>query len=278
MDWSLVLASQDIPSIIERFEDNRWGLIVETQHLSRALITLRQYRIENRRWKWQQPLPVAGAPFHWGGFFWSLWFVFIYRVSVVDAPGLLQFGQMDNQAVHQGEWWRLFTAVFLHADLGHLLANATTGTLLFGLAMAAYGPGTALLVCYLSGAIGNLFGLAFYTHPYLGLGASGMVMGALGMISVHAIAAWRESGVTAIRPIIRALLAGLLLFVILGLNQASDVLAHLGGFIGGCLLGATVLLAPRKLTQNPRTDPLSGIALALLVLLTWHLAVRAARG
>lgn len=278
MDWSLVLASQEIPTVIERFEDDRWGLMVERQDLARALQTLRQYRIENRRWRWQQPLPVAGAPFHWGGCFWCLWLILIYRVSMIDAPELIQFGRMDSQAVGEGQWWRLFTAVFLHADLGHLLANVTTGALLFGLAMASYGPGMGLLISYLSGAVGNVFGLALYARAYWGLGASGMVMGALGLITVHTIASWRQSGFASLRPIIRALFAGTLLFVILGMNRSSDVLAHLGGFVGGMAIGSIIMFLPKKPVIARKVDSICGIVLAILVFWTWHLAIQAGKG
>ena len=59
MDWSLVLVSQGIETTIDQAEDGTgWGLLVAGQDYGNALRTLRQYRLENRGWPWQQ----AGFP------------------------------------------------------------------------------------------------------------------------------------------------------------------------------------------------------------------------
>ena len=60
--------------------------------------------------------------------------------------------------------------------------------------------------------------------------------------------------------------AGLLLFVFLGVNPKSDVVAHLGGFIAGVLLGLPLAVAPR-LVHRPRVNFAAGILFAVLVIL-----------
>ncbi len=90
---------------------------------------------------------------------------------------------MDGAAVAHGQWWRLFTAIWLHADLAHLATNATIGLLLLGLAMGRYGTGAGLLAAYLAGAGGNLVAGLISLQPHRSLGASGMVIGCLGSAS-----------------------------------------------------------------------------------------------
>src|ERR1700675_3358431 len=65
MDWGLVLASQGIEAIINR-SDAGWELIVEARDFDRAQAVLRQYRVENRGWRWRHPLAGSEVVFHWG--------------------------------------------------------------------------------------------------------------------------------------------------------------------------------------------------------------------
>jgi membrane associated rhomboid family serine protease len=160
----------------------------------------------------------------------------------------------------------------LHADLAHLLANVTTGVLLFGLAMARFGPGCGLLAAYAAGAFGNLGGLLLYGRPYTGLGASGMVMGALGLLTFHSAAWWRTNPIAG-RDLMRGGVAGLLLFLILGVNPESDLLAHVGGFLGGGLLGFLLSFLPARILENRTFAFVNWIALFALLTLTASLGL-----
>src|SRR5438067_853716 len=70
MDWSLVLASQDIHPIIARPEEsNGWGLLVDPAQYDRAIATIKQYRVENRGWSWKREVPGANLEIHAGAVF-----------------------------------------------------------------------------------------------------------------------------------------------------------------------------------------------------------------
>ena len=94
---------------------------------------------------------------------------------------------MDSAAVARGEWWRIFTAIMLHADAGHLISNLSIGVILFGFVMGRFGRGTGLLATLLAGAAGNALSLVLNSKPFYGLGASGMIMAALGMLSAQTL-------------------------------------------------------------------------------------------
>lgn len=265
MDWSLVLASQDIQAIIERTEQREWALLVEPHELERAQAALDQYQWENRHGRWKESLPWPSETFHLGGLIWCLALILMHQATLIHFPAWRTAGEFQSAAVWSGEWWRVFTAIHLHADLAHLLANATTGVLLFGLAMAFYGGGVALLVSYLAGGFGNVAGMILYAQPYHGLGASGMVMGALGMITVRAAAEWR-AGRQPARVVVRGFLAGVLLFVLLGLNPESDVVAHLGGFVAGVVGGSVLMFWPASKVRDATVNRVAmGIWIALMV-------------
>jgi rhomboid protease GluP len=274
MDWSLALVSQGIESAIDHSEDGtHWGLIVANADLEMALKTLRQYRQENRHWPpWQQSLPWPEFRFDWGSVIWALVLVIFYWISSGNLA-IRDAGELNIAAVSSGQWWRLFTAMQLHADLGHLASNLCIGLVLLGLAMGRYGTGLGLLGAYMAGAFGNVATFLLHSKPFHGLGASGMVTGALGLLAAQALT-WRKVIYKPSRYIIAGIAAATLLFALFGLSPGTDIIAHFGGFATGLLIGSLLTLTPAYFFQNPKANLISGIAVGVLVGLTWALAFK----
>ncbi len=271
MDFGLVLASQGLVSTVTRIED-QWGVMVAEDDYDRSVETLRIWKNENLGWKWLNPLPTAaGKFFHWGSLAWALATVAIYFWST--APGIKEAGMMDSQMVAAGQWWRLFTAVTLHADLPHLLSNITSGLILLGLAMARYGTGIALLIAFLSGVGGNVAGFLLYPDAHRGLGASGMVMGALGLLAIASpVDGWdRQVGIGLI---MRGIVATFLMLVLIGFSPRSDVVAHIGGYVGGVVFGLVMMHLSAKALKDSITSLAAAAVLFLTVIITWWLALR----
>src|SRR5262245_29979093 len=271
MDWSLVLLSQGVECTIEQLADS-WALLVEPRDFERSMAALHQYEIENPRSRWRQELPWSTVVFHWGSLVWCLVLAAVYGLDTLMGVNLKPVGLMLGGAVLNGAWWRLFTAIMLHGDLAHLMANLTFGLVVLGLAMARYGAGCALLAAYLAGAGGNLArALLHLENP--SLGASGMVMGGLGLLAMQSLPL-RRSNPIAGKYIVGGILGGLMLFVLFGLDPHSDVIAHFGGFVSGLILGGALTLASRRTLLRPPVNGLAGATLAALILLTWMLACR----
>jgi membrane associated rhomboid family serine protease len=272
LDWSLVLISQGIETTIDYpGPDNDWALLISPQDYQRALFTLRQYRLENRHWPWRREIFGPHVVFDWASLAWVfLLAVFYWSSTRID---LRSAGCMDSTALAASEWWRLFTAISLHADPGHLAANATIGLVLLGLVMGRYGTGVGLLAAYLTGAGGNLVAWLLSPAPHVSLGASGMVMGCLGLLAIHSLSTWRQ-GPHAAKYVISGIAAGVMLFALFGLAPETDVLAHLGGFVFGILLGALLTLIPNVSRQN-KTNLVCGLLFGLLAVAPWCFAARA---
>jgi rhomboid protease GluP len=271
MDWSLVLISQGIEATIDSAEESGWGLIVSEDDYERALGVLDQYRSENRHWPWRQRIPPKGAFFDWGSLGWVLLVGFFFWVQTHATAGFRDAGLMDAIAVSHGEWWRLFTAIFLHADLGHFAMNATLGFVLLGLTMGNFGTGLGLLAAYLTGAGGNIATWLIFSKGHLSLGASGMVMGCVGLLASQSIFSTPRTP-NRLKYTVGSIAGGLMLFALLGLSPGSDVLAHLGGFVSGLVLGCLLLIKPR-LARNTSANIFAGVAFCLLVVLPWWLAL-----
>ena len=258
MDWSLVLVSQGIETTIDYSENgDGWGLLVAFPDYEKALKSIELYRLENRGWPWQQQVFRPGMLFDWGSLAWVALIALFGAIQ--SHEDLTQFGVMSASEIENGHWWRLFTAVWLHADLGHLASNAVFGMLLLGLAMGLYGTGTGLLASYLAGV----------GAPRPSLGASGMVMGSLGLLAVHSFRHRRQSPLPW-KYLVPGFFAGVLLFLLWGLAPGTNVIAHFGGFLSGILLG---WLFPLHLRENSKANVLSGFLFALLVIIPWWLAL-----
>lgn len=295
MDWSLVLISQGIESTIEHPAESGWALIIAASDEENAWKAIQLYRSENRQWPWQRELLQPGLLFDWAALVWVVLVLVFYLLD--EQRDLRTVGMMDSTLAAQGQWWRLFTAVWLHADISHLAANASIGVVLLGLCMARYGTGVGLLASYAAGVAGNLPSVFIFQQTHRSLGASGMVMGCLGLLAASSLALimtrqpkrsentnpqtadsatamkFLKEAHPATKTVLAAIAGGVLLFVLLGLTPGTDVLAHLSGFASGLLIGGCLSFVP-KLAQRASTNLLAGFFFGLLVALPWWFAFK----
>lgn len=274
MDWGLVLASQGIMATIDDGATGEgWGLVVSAEDYPAAIEAIRLHRQENRHWRWRQPISWRGLLFDWRVLFWAALTVAIYYFSQTTRPDLRFVGRMDNAAVQAGEWWRLFTAIFLHADIAHLIANVSFGLILLGLVMGRFGGGLGLLAAYFAGLMGNVAGLILYSQTHLGVGASGMVMGGLGLLAAQSLAFARNHPVQQ-KHVFRGILSGVMLFVLFGLSPGTDVIAHFSGFVAGLIFGGLLLLVPTRWQTSTPLQFCAGLVLVASIIAPWWAALR----
>jgi rhomboid protease GluP len=160
---------------------------------------------------------------------------------------ILWLGQVNYYVLYYGWYWQLFTSMFVHAGIIHLLGNMFF-LLIFGLrAEEMFDIQEYLLIYFLSGLAGNLLSLAFGPYsapgvPFVSVGASGAIFGVFGACVIYVRRAVGQS-------IITALVFAFFMFMI---NIGPDVnfLAHLGGLAVGLIMGY-VLGATRKRSVTP---------------------------
>ena len=270
MDWSLVLASQDIPHLIASPDDSgKWTLCIASADLGRASAAIRQYEKENRTRPWQQPYLEGRIIFDWVALLWVMVLIAIHALSETH-PLLKETGVMHGADVTRGQWWRLIIATQLHADWGHLASNISIGFVLLGLVMGRWGTATGMLAALLAGVGGNLANwlLAPDRHS---LGASTVVMGCIGLLALlpHS----RPSTPAKVWSGVLGSLGGAaMMFMLLGLDPRADVLGHAGGFAGGLILAA-LLRVKSELCRARTANIIAAILLVSLVLMSWNAAL-----
>lgn len=98
------------------------------------------------------------------------------------------FGVMD--LIENGEWYRIFTSMFLHSDVQHLVSNMLILYYIGNVVEKHVGHLSYMIIYFLSGLAGNIFsaGYELYTANYISsLGASGAVFGIEGAMLMLAI-------------------------------------------------------------------------------------------
>ena len=138
----------------------------------------------------------------------------------------------------QGQLYRTVTALFLHADLGHLVGNGV-GMIVFGVPVCTLaGTLPGLLMILIAGASGNLATALLYRTAHLSIGASTAVMGAAGILTAYQTIE-KIRGRHGFHPgVFFPLGAGIALVGMLSGGENTDVVAHLTGFGAGIVLGA----------------------------------------
>lgn len=269
--WTLVLEAEGWAYQVLRDADGRPLLVLPADQAEAAAASLRAWREENRP---PQPLPPSrGHPGAWRlGLAWTILLTGLFALSGEPAGG--SAWQREGAALAgrllSGEPYRALTALTLHADLGHLLANLFSGALLAMAVASALGPGLGALALVGAGAGGNLLAAMLRPEGQASIGASTAVFGAVGLL---AGLAWdrRHRAGWAGQRLWLPLAAGLGLLALLGTNPDTDVLAHALGLVAGLPLG---LIAGRLEEAGLRgLQAAAGAGAALLLAASWAAAL-----
>src|SRR5580700_7122033 len=275
----LVLTAVGVAGVV-LLGEGEFLLQVDPADAPYALQHLLQYEAENRAPPPPPPPPYV-YPDAWVGCL--VYVLVLLGVAAALSHGIARLdafdvGELDAQAVQAGQWWRAWTALTLHLDGPHLAANLAAGTWFGYLAGRQMGSGTAWLLATTGAAIANLLEGLCGPPEHRAVGASTCVFSALGMMSAYS---WRERFALPQRWARRwgPLVAGVILLGWTGSGGEGsevdvDVVAHLGGFAAGALLGAAAALP--RLQQRLRRVPqwLSGGAALASLAIAWSCALR----
>ena len=169
------------------------------------------------------------------------------------------------------EYWRMVTALFIHAGIFHILLNMWALWIVGNFLEAALGRGKFLLLYLLSGLAGSVLVLLVPSAPVVG--ASGAVFGLFGALAVHAFMnPGRDFQSSAFLRQILFIIAINLVFTFAWGGISWQ--AHIGGLVGGAATMFAMMLGGRKDPRRPfaLADGLAvgAIAFLLFVLTAWQ--------
>jgi rhomboid protease GluP len=147
---------------------------------------------------------------------------------------LANYGAKNNLRIAHGEIWRLFTAIFLHGNVLHILFNAYALYYLGREIETFYGPLRFSLVFLVAGLSGSV--VSMLLNPHASIGASGAIFGLIGAEGVFLYRNRRLLGERGRRGLQNVIFITVLNLAI-GLQGGIDNWAHLGGLLGGLALG-----------------------------------------
>lgn len=169
---------------------------------------------------------------------------------------LFNFGALFKPAVLNGEYYRLFTSGFLHADFFHILLNMYALNIIGPQLESFFGKNKFLFIYFGSLFMGNLMSMLFITNN-ISIGASGAIFGLLGSLVYFGYHFRIYLGTVLKSQIIPLIILNLSIgFLIPSINNA----AHVGGLIGGVL--ASMIVGIKHKTD--KTDKINGIVITTI--------------
>ncbi|MFF3886743.1 rhomboid family intramembrane serine protease [Streptomyces sp. NPDC001914] len=166
----------------------------------------------------------------------------------------------EVQGVAEGQWYRMVTSMFLHGGVMHILFNMVSLWWIGGPLEAALGRARYITLYFVSGLAGSALSYLLADPGQPSLGASGAIFGLFGATAVL----MRRLNYD-MRPVIGLLVVNLIISFSPGFNIAWQ--AHVGGLIGGVVVGYAMVHAPRE-RRNLVQYGVAGLMLAAVVVTT----------
>lgn len=188
--------------------------------------------------------------------------VLVYLVTIaqgtgINNPGGALFEDMwlTGIQVHEGDWYRLLSVMFLHGSVIHLAFNMLALYWLGSAVEQALGTGRFLLVYFASGLAGSAGALLFTDPRQVTVGASGAIFGIMGALLILEYVATGSFAGPAMTMIVLNLV---LTFAIPNISVGG----HLGGLLGG--IAATWCLSYARRHRHRALGPALVVAVGAI--------------
>jgi len=167
-----------------------------------------------------------------------------------SAETLLKLGaKQTSLMIVEGDWWRLFTPMFLHAGLIHYLLNMLALWFVGSAIEQSHGFINTAIAFIIAGVGGTVLS-ALFLPQYISVGASGGIFGFIGMCIGDIAVNWRlvfirthdnENNYCRHIMVIVWLFLDIVVNCLIGLTPFVDNFNHLGGLIYGFLCGLSTI-------------------------------------
>jgi membrane associated rhomboid family serine protease len=196
------------------------------------------------------------------------------RLGQFTPQELLNWGANFGPLTVNGQWWRLFTALFVHFSLLHVLLNMWALWNVGSLTERLFGRGTLLFLYVAAGVLASLTSIA-WDPSHSSVGASGAIFGVFGAFLAFLSRQRHQIPASIVRKHWISTSAFVLFNLVSGAIQAGiDNAAHVGGLLSGFALGFILArpLDPEIRRQFPMSQSVAAAAFIATVILaaTWQ--------
>ena len=253
LEHSLVVLAMGEACWLELSVDGH-RLLVESSIIKAVGEQLMQFDQESAHWPPKSLVvkPVVSKPAPMSPLLWALVVCGVFWAQ--DRwPALTEAATLDARAIFDhNEEWRTVTALFLHADIGHLVSNVASGIFVFSVVVSIWGGVRGWLLLIVAAMGGNMAAATLnYPEAYRSIGASTAVFAGLGLLTGRAIrVGWRATSSHRWRTAFVPFAAGVAVLGLFGAGGVHvDVLAHVTGFITGLIFG---FIAKERVVSEPQ--------------------------
>lgn len=183
----------------------------------------------------------------------------VFSGGSTNGSTLLKYGANLDVLVKEGEYYRLFTCMFLHIGIMHLACNMYSLYVVGREVESLFGKIKYIIIYVLSGIFGSIMSIAF-THNTISAGASGAIFGLLGALLYFGIHYRTYLGDAIKRSVIPIIVINLLIGFF---SEGIDLAAHIGGLVGGVLVAMMVGIPDKSKTK----DIINGTVLTIIYLI-----------
>ena len=181
-----------------------------------------------------------------------VWIIAEIAGSTNDANTLLDFGALFGPFIVTGEYWRLFSSLFLHVGLLHLLFNCFALFIFGPLIENIFGKFRFVSIYLFAGISGSLISL-YFNPLVVAAGASGSIFGLLGALAAFFLLKRNILGTFAKKNFIGVIILVAFNMFFGFLIPGVDNFAHFGGFISGLII--SIVLVPVLPIENSIFSP-----------------------
>ena len=193
--------------------------------------------------------------------------LFGFDIGVISSEVLLRMGESLPLAYNLQEPWRFVTAVFLHASILHIGFNMWFLMDVGPLVEELYGSARLIFIYVFTGICGYVLASLFASPA---IGGSGALLGLIGVLLAMSIG-HKTAGMQMLR---RQLVYLLIYVLVISFLPGISLLAHLGGFVSGFVLGKIMIDRKPTTPGERKRASILGWSSAIIVLASFAMVVK----
>ena len=179
---------------------------------------------------------------------------------------VINWGANYNLLTVENQWWRLFTCLFIHYGIMHLLLNCIALGYV-GLLIESYLTRIGFLVCYLSSGLLASLSTIYWYDKIISAGASGAIFGMYGILLIITLTKAINRNLTS--KTVGFIIVFILLNIMESFKEGVDGAAHIGGLFSGICFG--IILALLNSKRKVALITISGLSILIIPSLSYNI-------